>query len=251
MRDTKIKLDFYYSSTILNRTNPDSCTAGEHKVGAMSDTEIFKGEVGNDWDPANFDGIINQFQPRIFRFIYSLVGEAELASDLTQDTFLSAYRHLIRRREINQNSGLPIQSPTDNMSAWLYAIARNIALSEIRRHKVVRFFSFRQKSDVNQPENDFDSLADTPALEPGGSLENRSVLTDELERAIKLVGRQKLTALLLHVDGFSYREICEITGDSLSSVKSQIFRAKESLRKALILQSTSNKLFGNEAEEQL
>ncbi|MEI7553667.1 RNA polymerase sigma factor [Candidatus Chlorohelix sp.] len=219
----------------------------------MSDTESFKseGEIGNDWDPANFDGIINQFQPRIFRFIYSLVGEAALASDLTQDTFLSAYRHLIRRHEISQSSGLLRQNATDNMSGWLYAIARNIAFSEIRRRKIVRFFSFRQKSAINQPENDFDSLTATPTLVLSSSLENRATLTDELERAIKLVGRQNLTALLLHIDGCSYREICEITGDSLARVKSQIFRAKKSLRKALTVQSTSNKLFGNETEEQL
>jgi DNA-directed RNA polymerase specialized sigma24 family protein len=47
-----------------------------------------------------------------------------------------------------------------------------------------------------------------------------------------------LVALLLHIDGFSYKEICEITGDSLSSVKSQIFRAKDSLRKALNAQGS-------------
>ena len=76
-------------------------------------------------------------------------------------------------------------------------------------------------------------MADTPALEPGGGLEDRAALRDQLERAMAVVGRERLVALLLFIDGFSYKEICAITGDSLSSVKSQIFRSKESLRRIL------------------
>jgi RNA polymerase sigma-70 factor (ECF subfamily) len=200
-------------------------------VGAMSEAKISDFESGNEWNPANFETIISQYQTRIYRFIYSIVGDVEIAHDLTQDTFLNAYRNLIRRQE-NHDNPQPGHNG-DNISAWLYTIARNTAFSEMRRRKIVRFFSFWQRSNDKGQDEEYNGLAENATNEPGGGMENRSILSDELERAINTVGRQRLTALLLHIDGFSYKEICQITGDSLSSVKSQIFRAKESLRKVL------------------
>jgi RNA polymerase sigma-70 factor, ECF subfamily len=227
--------------------SPESLTsklmAVSATVGPMSkvtsDTDF---ESWSEWNPATFERVIVQYQSRIYRFVYSIVGEAELAHDLTQDTFLSAYRHLCRRAEsagLNHGDDATtaaqwqqIQSQ-NNMSAWLYTIARNSALSEMRRRKVVRFLPFFHKPKGSGIEEELDGLSDTAQVEPGGDLEARIALRDELEQAMNKVGREKLTALLLHMDGFSYKEICEITGDSLSSVKSQIFRAKDSLRRAL------------------
>ena len=198
-------------------------------------------ESWSEWNPAAFERVITQYQTRIYRFIYSMVGETELAHDLTQDTFLAAYRNLCRRAnaagldEADDAEALAhweqAQSQ-NNMSAWLYTIARNTALSELRRRKVVRFLPFLHRPNSTL-EEEYDGLADTPGVEPGGDLEARTALHDELQQAMDKIGRDKLTALLLHMDGFSYKEICEITGDSLSSVKSQIFRAKDSLRRAL------------------
>jgi DNA-directed RNA polymerase specialized sigma24 family protein len=99
---------------------------------------------------------------------------------------------------------------------------------------VVRFLPFfHRNNSTGGAEEELDGLADTPQVEPGENLEARTALRDELEQAMNKVGREKLTALLLHMDGFSYKEICDITGDSLSSVKSQIFRAKDNLRRVL------------------
>jgi RNA polymerase sigma-70 factor (ECF subfamily) len=197
-------------------------------------------DADSEWNPAYFERVIAHYETRIYRFIYAMVGEAELAQDLTQDTFLAAYRNLCRRsaaREFDQDSesGNWQQAPSqNNMSAWLYTIARNAVLSEMRRRKVVRFLPFfHRNNSTNGAEEEFDGLADTPQVEPGENLEARTALRDELEQAMNKVGREKLTALLLHMDGFSYKEICDITGDSLSSVKSQIFRAKDNLRRVL------------------
>ena len=207
-------------------------------VSAMSKTKSSNYESESEWNPATFDRVVAQYQPRIYRFIYAMVGEAEMAHDLTQDTFLSAYKSLLKRAEAAQmaeEAGLleELDRAKNNMSAWLYTIARNAALSEMRRHKVIRFFSFWQRSSTSEGEEEIDGMADIAALESGGGVEARSALHDELQRAMNKVGREKRTALLLHIDGFSYKEICQITGDSLSSVKSQIFRAKESMRRVL------------------
>jgi len=225
-------------TSVQQKLTPVSATVGPmSKVTSNADFESW-----SEWNPATFERVISQYQPRIYRFIYSMLGDAELAHDLTQDTFLAAYRHVCRRAEAarldeadEEAAALhwqQIQSQ-NNMSAWLYTIARNAALSEMRRRKVVRFLPFFHKPSGSGLEEELDGLADTAQNEPGDNLEARTVLRDELEQAMNKVGREKLTALLLHMDGFSYKEICDITGDSLSSVKSQIFRAKDSLRRAL------------------
>lgn len=214
----------------------------------MSRTKSADYESESEWNPATFDRVVVQYQPRIYRFIYAMVGEAETAHDLTQDTFLSAYKSLLKRASASQaaeEAGLydeleRYNPANNNMSAWLYTIARNTALSEMRRHKVVRFFSFWQRPATESGEEEIDGMADIAAIEPGGDVEARSALQDELQRAMQKVGREKLIALLLHMDGFSYKEICQITGDSLPSVKSQIFRAKESLRRILTTQTIAD-----------
>lgn len=230
---------------VPNRTigRPAKLTQVSTPVGPMSKiNNQAEYDAESEWNPAYFERVIAHYETRIYRFIYAMVGEAELAQDLTQDTFLSAYRNLCRRTaaaELDSDNGDTVknwqQSPSqNNMSAWLYTIARNAVLSEMRRRKVVRFLPFFHRvTTTSGTEEEVDGLADTPQVEPGENLEARTALRDELEQAMSKVGREKLTALLLHMDGFSYKEICDITGDSLSSVKSQIFRAKDSLRRAL------------------
>jgi RNA polymerase sigma-70 factor (ECF subfamily) len=207
-------------------------TEGRARVGTMpnSSSEFEQSaEIASEWNPAYFEGVVDKYQPRIYRFIYSMVGDSELAHDLTQDTFLSAYKNLCKRAE-NPHE---YENQTYNMQAWLYTIARNAALSELRRRKIVRFFSFWQRSNDKNNHDETDTMMDMAYQEPGGSLELQTVISDELNRAIEMVGRERLTALFLYMDGFSYKEICEITNSSLPGVKSQIFRAKESLRKVL------------------
>lgn len=187
-----------------------------------------------EWHPANFEAVIEQHQTRIYRYIYLMVGEVELAQDLTQDTFIQAYRHLQKRTlfstqfEVNRYSSIQ-----PNMTAWLYTIARNRTLSEIRRRKKIKFlpFSGLHRRDGSESE-DFDPAAILTDHDQGNP-ETWLGLKDELQRVIQQVGPQKLTPLLLFMDGFSYLEICQITNDSLANVKVKIFRAKALLREAL------------------
>ncbi len=145
-------------------------------VSTMSKTKSFYNESGSEWNPATFDRVVEQYQLRIYRFIYAMVGEAETAQDLTQDAFLSAYKNLLKRAEAAQaaeEAGFEeelerFHPNNNNLSAWLYTIARNTALSEMRRRKIVRFFSFWQSTGQNQNGEEIDGMADFAAVEAGG-----------------------------------------------------------------------------------
>jgi RNA polymerase sigma-70 factor (ECF subfamily) len=197
----------------------------------------------SEWNSANFERVIVQYQSRIYSFIYGLVREGPLAQDLTQDTFLRAYRALCKEAA-NANQGATEESRQGTETApplitWLYKIARNAAISELRRRKVVHFTSFWQK-DANDIEYETDVPAQLALIENGSEFENHYALRDELEQAIARVGRDRVTALLLHLDGYSYDEISKLTRTSLSGVKSQIFRAKQDLRRSFLTQPTSS-----------
>ena len=70
-----------------------------------------------------FADVIETYQARIYRYVYRLTGDADLAEDLTQDTFIKAYKGILKTR-----SELAL-------NAWLYRIATNVVNSMCRRRK--------------------------------------------------------------------------------------------------------------------
>jgi RNA polymerase sigma-70 factor (ECF subfamily) len=197
--------------------------------------------VESEWNPANFEKVVFKYQDRIYHFIYGMMWETHLAQDLTQDTFLQAYKALCKKAETGslspeaENITAPLQGVSSTITTWLYTIARNNAIDEMRRQKVLKTSSLWYY-DESGSEYEASNLA---ATQPSSDLEYRFTMQVELETAIKKVGRDRMTAFLLYLNGFSYLEICGITGRTLSNVKSQIFRAKESLRQILLKQQKS------------
>ncbi len=157
-----------------------------------------------------FTRLVLDYQRRIHRFIYGMVASDQQAEDLTQDVFLQAYRALGR---------LPADA---NESAWLFTIARNRALQELRRRQILRWVPLMGPRDEEDTHPDqarplADCIADR----------------DVLRRAMAGVPAKDLSCLLLSIDGHSYQEVGEITGLSTAGVRARIFRAREKLRARL------------------
>src|SRR3954447_24780244 len=75
-------------------------------------------------DAASFEGLLRQYERPLYGFIYRMMGGSrEDAADLLQETFIKVYRALDR---------VP---PDSNFGAWLYRVARNCCLDELRRRK--------------------------------------------------------------------------------------------------------------------
>lgn len=151
---------------------------------------------------------------RIHRFLRDLLGDAALASDATQETFVRAFR----QRDTFDGSR--------NVAPWLFGIARNVSL-ELRRarHRARRV------------------IADEAPLEhapeprggpcPEGSLLGREALA-VVGAAMDRLGEERRAMLLLRLDhGLAYDEIAELMGFSVAKVKVEIFRARELLRETM------------------
>jgi RNA polymerase sigma-70 factor (ECF subfamily) len=158
-----------------------------------------------------FTRLVLEYQRRIQRFVYGMVTSEQLAEDLTQEVFLLAYRALPR---------LPEDA---NESAWLFTIARNRTLQELRRRKILRWVP------LHRPQSDDDDVHP----ETGKPLDDVIADRDRLRRATSQVPPRDLACLLLSIDGHSYQEVGEITGLTTSAVRARIFRARERLKSLL------------------
>lgn len=155
-----------------------------------------------------FKTIYETFGPRIYNFLYKLLGSKNEAEDVAQQTFLTVLKRLGSLRD------------PDLLESWIYRIARNEVYQKFRRKPVDSL-----EDDESKP---FAEKAEDPRLQgqPEKELLNeelRGVLSSVLQSIpIKL----REVFILAVVDEKSYQEISEIVGRSLLSVKKDIYRAR-------------------------
>jgi RNA polymerase sigma-70 factor, ECF subfamily len=140
----------------------------------------------------------------IFRFLRRMLGQTELAEDLTQEVFLRAVRALESYREQGQER------------AWLFRITRNVLVD--RRRLVARTPGM--------------ATLDERPLAVGGSSPTLALALDE---ALERVPEHERTAFLLReVGGLGYAEIASVTDATPDAVRNRIHRARLSLRRMLV-----------------
>jgi RNA polymerase sigma-70 factor (ECF subfamily) len=164
-------------------------------------------------DAAAFEALLTRYERQIYAYIYRMMGgNPDDAQDLTQETFLKAYRALGRT------------SDDLNVSAWLHRIASNSCLDELRRRQRIRW----------QP---WDMMKHDRLLRgKAGENPERSMIRQEAEGAVQTIlnrmsARNKQALVLREYEGLSCEDIGEIMGISRSAVKSVLFRAREEFRK--------------------
>src|SRR5215475_16184159 len=102
----------------------------------------------------SFDQIYDEYKTPIYNYVYHLVGDREQADDLTQDTFLKAFR------------ALPKMDASLKLSAWLYRIATNTAYDALRRRKLISWLPWQDLD--HEP-------ADVEGSDPKKSIVQRSL----------------------------------------------------------------------------
>ncbi len=167
-----------------------------------------------DGDSDAFEEIFRAHHTRIYNYVYRMVGNAEDAQDLTQDSFFKAYRALQRGAQ------------PENLLAWLYRIASNTCLDALRRRRLIRW----------QPLDNLLSIlnvaGDRSPEEQVLQNERQTEQQNEIERVLaQLPPRYRMYLILREREGLSYQEIAAATGDSLDTVKVTLYRARERARK--------------------
>jgi RNA polymerase sigma-70 factor (ECF subfamily) len=166
---------------------------------------------GADGDEDAFRVLVERWQIPVFRFLERMLGSREDAQDAVQETFL--------RMCVNA----PRYRPEGRFQSWLFRIAGNLARSQLRRRKILRWVAF--EPHVHEP----------PSREPSAqeSLERAAGDAEVREAILALPDRQRQAILLRTFEEMSYQEIADAMGTSVGAVESLLHRATTALRRGL------------------
>jgi len=159
--------------------------------------------------------LIRRYEKKILSFVTHMLRQARLehiAEDICQETFYKAYKSIHSFRDVEAT-----------FSTWLYTIARNSVLSELRKSR---------NSDVY-----LEDQVQLPAVPPD-RLPEQELLRSEREILVRqainsLPEKQRSALILREYEQMDYNEIATILDLTVSSVKSLLFRARQSIRAEL------------------
>jgi RNA polymerase sigma-70 factor (ECF subfamily) len=171
-------------------------------------------------DRAAFAGLVEKYKQPVLNFIYRTLRDETEAEDLAQNVFLQVYKSRSRYRR------------TAKFSTWLFTIARNLCLNELRRRSrhPAESIEETQAENDDQPQRQYE---DKSQMAPPEKLLHGE-LAQKIEEALaELPENQRSAILLCRQDELSYEEIAGVLDCSLSATKSLIHRGRETLKEKL------------------
>jgi len=170
---------------------------------------------------AAYSKLIDLYKDKIFHSCLSFVPNKEDAEDIAQEVFVEIFKSI---KKFKGNSTL---------STWIYRITTNKCLEFIRKKNTKKRFAFLKvipRDDIFLTNSNYF----TEVNHPGIILENKEKTKVLFFAVNQLSESQRLVFTLHKLDGKNYQEINEITGKSISSIESLMFRAKKKLQELLI-----------------
>ena len=163
----------------------------------------------NEGEETAFNDLVNRHKEKVRNLIYLNLGSTSSIDDISQEVFLAVYRKLKQFRFQSQ------------FTTWLYTITINKIRDHVRKQKIMSVFSAFSSDDTEN------------VVEPGSFKENFDVNEMVRDAVAKLPRKLKEPLILRDFEGMSYQEIADTTGIEIATIKSRIFRARESLKKML------------------
>jgi len=163
-------------------------------------------------DKDAFDALISRHYRGIHNMIYRMLGNAEDAADLTQETFLRAYTRL----ETFQTGR--------SFTAWVRRIAANVSIDHLRgRGEPAASLDERLEAGIEQAD-----------ARPDSSPEHRLEVSEDSRRVLaavqKLPAKQRMVLIMRHIEGMTLDEIAAALRWPLGTVKVNLFRGRQAVR---------------------
>ena len=172
-------------------------------------------------DRAAFAELVERYQRRLVGIMHHVVGHADEAEDLAQEVFLRVYR--TRQK----------YSPQAKFSTWLFTIANNLALNNLRDRKRKPTVPLAVTDSGPMGARPQDQLANPRSEAPGHALA-RAELAGVIRKALDALNdRQKVAIVLNKFEDMGYAEIANVMGMTEKAVKSLLSRARGRLRESL------------------
>jgi len=162
-------------------------------------------------DEAAFQMIFDRYARPLISFIYDQVGERPLAEELTQETFVRAYKGIGKLRD------------DSSLSTWLFGIAKNVARESLRAR--------RRGGQQVEFENPAVRLISDKGVPPDNQLLQEELNTRIRDALARLDEDKRLVFTLKVLHERSYDEIAKITGFSIPKIKIDLHRARVEMRR--------------------
>jgi RNA polymerase sigma-70 factor (ECF subfamily) len=172
--------------------------------GAPSDVQILA--LAREDAHAALEVVYGAYKVRVYTFLVRFTADPELADDIVQDTFTKAL------------VALPGLARDQRVLPWLYRVAHNAAIDQIRRRQRFHWIRLPKLAGTRHEPESVDRHAAIPERQ-------------HIEAILRSLPPENAAALLLHaLEGYSYKEIADIQGCSLTAVRSRIARGRQAFR---------------------
>ena len=192
---------------------PDAVT--EARTSSLSDEELVAAILRGDRNL--FGDLVGRYQRRLVNFLNRLLRNSEDAHDLAQEVFLKVYQALDRF------------DPRYRFSTWIFRVAQNAAIDQIRRQRL-KLVSMTRESDDGE-DRDWDFPSEDPT--PYGDLRNRERGGAIAAAIAGLPWEYRELIFLRHYGELSYDEIATLKKLPLGTVKNKLFRGRQMLKEKL------------------
>lgn len=170
-------------------------------------------------DKRAFDLLVIKYQRRIMRLLARMISDPAEVEDVAQETFIKAYR------------ALPQFRGDSNFYTWLYRIAINSARNWQAASARRPLLAHEYENEEGETFSSLDTLTDINT--PESMMVSRQV-ADTVNAAINQLAPELRTAIVLReIEGLSYEDIAETMGCPIGTVRSRIFRARETIAEQL------------------
>ncbi len=161
---------------------------------------------------AEFDRLFEEFSGPIYNYVLRMVGDADRAADIAQDTFIKAYRHLDTLTDVSSTR------------SWIYRIATNTAIDEMRRR--------RRITPLGDDDDERQQRADD---RPGPEAQVMAGLLDERvgRSLMRLRPNHRQCLILSDIEDMSAQQIAEVMDMSYGAVRTLLCRARGEMRRHL------------------
>jgi len=182
----------------------------------LSDEELVAAILRGERE--RFADLVGRYEGRLVNYLYRLLRSLDDAHDLAQEVFLKVYQALDRF------------DPRYRFSTWIFRVAQNAAIDQIRRQRL-KLVSMRRESDEDGESRDWEFPSPRPT--PYGDLRNRERGAAIQEAVDALPWEYRELILLRHFGELSYEEIASLKRLPLGTVKNKLFRARQLLKERL------------------
>jgi RNA polymerase sigma-70 factor (ECF subfamily) len=189
----------------------------------MDDAQLVQDFLGGNHQA--FNKLIARWQDRIHNFAYRYFASNDDAAEITQKTFIKAYQKMNTLEDAQK------------FGSWLYRIANNLCLDELKR--VGRKRSTSLEALKSAPQTETESPADARLIR------NEAMVL--LHKALlQLPGEQRMVVIMKEYEGLTFREIAEILNESENTIKSRLYYGLRALKKTFDAWNINKEVFNYE-----